>query len=215
MADSSERDFISYQTRSAWYLRHFGEEYSFYQSEMEDGQTALAVMEFFPRLKHTPRRSFWTYATNGMSERRMPEQGTPRGRRQPRLEVLAYTRDEATWIVRLLEVFANYPFVHSTRLGVGFTLPVTKSYRKLWAGYLLIPPVNEAKDFTPLTFDATILPDPIGFVQLVGLTKEEMYLVAKEGGMELVERLVAVARKSFRLFLDVPPDVSLAEGEEE
>jgi hypothetical protein len=210
MADAPERDYKAYQARSAWYVRYFGEEVTIYQSEMEDGQTLLAVMEFAPR-RDEPRRKFWTYVTNGMSERRMPGEDQTQKKRHVRLELFACTHERSEWLVTLLDVLANYPFVHDTMLGVGFTLPVTKSYRGLWGGYLIARPVNEAADFTPLPFNTGVAPDIVAFAQVVGLTTEETYFATKEGGVALVERLTDLSPQASRLLLDVPPDVGLVE----
>jgi hypothetical protein len=212
MADSPEPDYTAYQARSAWYIRHFGDEVNLWRSDMEDGQTTLAVMEFAPVNTESLRRPFWTYITNGMSQRQLPRPAGRKGKRHVRLELFAYAREQSEWLVPLLDVLANYPFVHTSPIGIGFTLLVSKSYRKLWGGYLVTRPTNEAEDFSPMEFDTGIAPDILRFAQVVGLTTEEMYFVAREGGMELVERLSA--QKSTRLFLDVPPEGSLVgEGE--
>lgn len=210
MADNPEPDYSAYQARSAWFIRHFGDEVNLWRSDMEDGQTTLAVMEFAPVANESLNRPFWTYVTNGMSQRQMPIPPGRKGKKQVRLELFAYTREQSDWLVPLLDVLANYPFVHTSPMGVGFTLLVSKSYRKLWGGYLVTRPTQEAGDFSPMGFETGIAPDVLHFAQLVGLTTEEMNFAAREGGMELAERLSAAGNSS-RLFLDVPPEGSLIE----
>ncbi len=213
MADNPEPDYSAYQARSAWYIRHFGDEVNLWRSEMEDGQTTLAVMEFAPFENETVKRPFWTYVTNGMAQRRLPVPPGRKGKKQVRLELFAYARERSEWLVPLLDVLGNYPFVHHSPMGIGFTLLVSKSYRQLWGGYLVTRPTSELAEFSPMTFDTGIGPDVLQFAQVVGLTTEEMYFAAREGGMELVERL-STGGKPSRLFLDVPPEGSLVgEGE--
>jgi hypothetical protein len=210
MADNPEPDYSAYQARSAWCIRHFGDEVNLWRSDMEDGKTTLAIMEFAPFESETVKRPFWTYVTNGMSQRQLPIPPGRKGKKQIRLELFAYAREQSEWLAPLLDVLANYPFVHSSPMGLGFTLLVSKSYRKLWGGYLVTRPSNEADDFSPMGFETGIAPDILQFAQVVGLTTEEMYFAAREGGMELAERLSA-AGKPARLFLDVPPEGSLVE----
>src|ERR1044071_2116112 len=103
---------------------------------MEDGQTKLGIMAFAPG----KGREWWTFATNGMSERRLPCIEEPHGDPSHRLELITYARESADWICELLTEMAGYPFEHRSGLTNGHTLPVTPKRGNLWSGYLLLSP---------------------------------------------------------------------------
>jgi hypothetical protein len=147
-----------YGVRSVWYLKHFGSPLNIHESQTNDGPR-LGIMEFEPQADREQKRMFWTYATNGMSERAMPNEFEPKSPAGRRLELIAYSRQKAPWVVNLLSDFARYPFVHRCGLYFGHTVPVASGGRTLWSGYVLAPPPCEVEEFRPLGLDWGIAPD--------------------------------------------------------
>ena len=136
---------------------------------MEDQATSLGVMVFPPGGENSPAaRPFWTYATNGLSERRMPCRVPPHGDPADRLELLAYTLSYAEWVERLLAELAAYPFVHGSGLAIGHTLPVQPGAENPWHGYLITQPRHEGPEFNPLAIDIGF-DDWVSYGQVVGL----------------------------------------------
>ena len=158
---------------------------------MEDSQTKLGIMEFAPRQDEEVSRPFWTYATNGMSERRMPCENQPHGDPRFRTELIAYSLNSADWIVDLLHEIALYPFNHRSGLAIGHTMPVQQDQSSQWSGYLLCDPLFEPEDFNPLPIDIGIEPDWVFFVQIAGLLDSELKMGISDGGSAIAEKLKA------------------------
>jgi hypothetical protein len=93
-------------------------------------------MEFKPVRKPPRDRDFWTYVTNGMSERRMPCETEPHGDPKYRIELLAYSGSKAEWVVKLLQSMAVYPFEYRSGFAPWHTIPVNAPQPRLWDGYL-------------------------------------------------------------------------------
>jgi suppressor of fused protein SUFU len=149
---------------------------------MEDGVTPLGIMVFEPVEGERP---FWTYATNGMSERRMPCENEPHGDPEYRIELLAYSGSQAEWVVKLLQSMAVYPFEHRSGFALGHTIPVDAPQPRLWDGYLLAGPFLEDKEFNPLAIDIGIGEDWVFFLQVFGLLQPELDVGIAEGGPKL------------------------------
>src|SRR5262245_36338186 len=128
-----------YQTRTGWYIANFGPPRDLYISVMEDDSTELGVLEFPPSIHRG--RGFWTYATNGMSQRRMPCEAEPHGDPTIRFELLAYCYGQTPWVVTLLRELAAYPFLHCSGFAVGHTISVEADNQR-WSGFLIGMPTN-------------------------------------------------------------------------
>jgi Suppressor of fused protein (SUFU) len=190
-----------YGMRSVWYLKHFGSPIHIHDCTTVDAPR-LGIMEFAPQTDDERQRPFWTYATNGMSERAMPNEREPRGRIHARLELIAYTQMQAPWVVSLLADLVRYPFVHRCGLYFGHTLPVELNARGLWSGYVIAVPPCEKAEFRPLGWDWGIAPDWVDFAQVVGLAGSELEFAERGGGAVLAKRVSEKAMPS-NLFLDV------------
>src|SRR5262245_13044623 len=103
--------YTTYQGRSHWYIQHWGSLQHVREGFMEDDVTKIGVMVFSPNTNQNVAREFWTYASNGMSERRMPCLVEPHGDPEHRLELLAYSRAYSPWIEDLILEIAQYPFL--------------------------------------------------------------------------------------------------------
>ncbi len=145
--------YTAYQARTQWYTTHWGIPAFVREALMEDGRTKLGILAFSP---NNQGRSWWTFATNGMSERRMPCVEEPHGDPSHRLELVTYAHASADWICELLVEMARYPFEHRAGLAVGQTLPITPKPHNLWSGYLLMLPRLEPEEFNPLAIDVGI-----------------------------------------------------------
>lgn len=154
---------------------------------MEDGRTKLGIMAF-PPVAST--RNWWTFATNGISERRMPCIEEPHGDPARRLELITYASDSADWISELLIEIARYPFEHRSGLAIGHTLPVTSKQGNLWSGYLLLRPRLEPEEFNPLGIDVGIGNDWVFFAEVMGLKGDELRLAVELGGPEFTTKVV-------------------------
>jgi hypothetical protein len=181
--------YTPYQARTTWYMQSFQVgPTALHKSVMEDGSTELGVMEFGPQ---ESKRRFWTYATNGMSERRMPCVQEPHGDPKFRLELLGYCENRADWVVKLLEAMACYPFQHGLGFAIGHTIPVSAPRPRLWDGYLLVQPLMERGEFNPMAIDVGIGDDWIFFAQVLGLVGKELDFGISKGGPALEKRIRA------------------------
>jgi hypothetical protein len=169
---------------------------------MDDTSIELGIMRFPPRPGDGPARPFWTYITNGMSERRLPGEVKPRGNPEHRFELLAYTLHKTSWVVELLAEMAYYPFQQRSGFAIGHTFEVAATQRGLWSGYLLSFPMFEPAEFNPVAIDIGIS-DWIFIAQVVGLKTQELNFGIKHGGLELAKRLAAVVDVHEMAFLDV------------
>ena len=170
---------------------------------MDDGATSLGVMVFPPRDDAAvASRSFWTFATNGLSERRMPCRVPPHGDPSHRLELIAYTQEYAEWVELLLAELAAYPFIHGSGLAVGHTLPVRADAENPWHGYLLNPLLCEAEDFDPLAIDLGF-DDWVFYAQVVGLLGPELETAISIGGPAFRDRYLPEATFREHSYLDV------------
>lgn len=176
--------YTAYQARTQWYMNHWRLPAFVRESTMEDGRTKLGVMAFPPKVGG---RDWWTYATNGLSERRMPCLEKPHGDPRHRLELVVYAQDSADWIVDLLAELARYPFQHRCGLAVGHTLFVTPKPGDLWAGYLVSAPQLETEEFNPLAIDVGIGDDWIFFAAVMGLKADELQRAIEVGGPQFTE----------------------------
>jgi hypothetical protein len=184
----SSDDNLTYGGRSVWCLKNFGSgPKKIHAGMMEDGLTKLGVMEFEPSKQDS--RPFWTFATNGMSERRMPCIEEPHGPPEMRLELMAYSSDRADWIIELLRAMAVYPFQYRTGFVIGHTIPVDSPKPRLWDGYLLASPLLEPEEFNPVAIDIGIGEDWVFFAQVFGLVQKELNFALKRGGPALEERI--------------------------
>jgi hypothetical protein len=166
---------------------------------MEDGRTKLGIMAFPPNNKG---RSWWTIATNGMSERRMPCIENPHGDPRNRLELITYARASADWICELLIEMARYPFEHRSGFAIGHTLPVTPKPGNLWSGYLLLSPKLEPEEFNPLPIDVGIGDDWIFFAEVMGLKADELQQAIDIGGPEFTATCVPEGADALVIDLD-------------
>src|SRR5215470_6708632 len=108
--NSAKLGYTAYQARTQWYLNHWGPPAFVRESVMEDAQTKFGVMGFAPVAPDEEGRHWWTYATNGMSERRMPCLEQPHGDPAHRLELVTYSNSRSDWVSDLLVEMAKYPF---------------------------------------------------------------------------------------------------------
>jgi len=182
--------YTAYQARTQWYMNHWGPAAFVREALMEDGCTKLGVMAFPPVARNREGRSWWTFATNGMSERRMPCVEDPHGDPSHRLELVTYARAAADWISELLIEMARYPFEHRSGLTVGHTMPVTPKPGNLWAGYLLLFPRLEPKEFNPLGIEVGIGSDWVFFAEVMGLKADELQLAIEFGGPQFASKFV-------------------------
>ncbi|MBI4616102.1 MAG: suppressor of fused domain protein [Planctomycetes bacterium] len=148
-------------------------------------------MEFAPVDNDLLARPGWTYATNGMSERRMPCQEEPHGDPSFRTELVVHTASRAPWVVDLLAEMARYPFVHKSGFAPNQTIPVGSSRPRLWDGYLLLIPPTEPEEINPLAVDIGIGEDFVFHLQVIGLKRRELGFAMEHGGPEFVERHLA------------------------
>jgi hypothetical protein len=185
-----ERQYTSYQARTFWYMKFFGLPKPVQSTMMEDGKTKLGVMEFVATEDEGLARPHWTYATNGMSERRMPCQEEPHGDPRHRIELIAYSDVEAPWIVQLLSEMACYPFVHHSGFAANHTIPVTDSRPHLWDGYVMLTPPIEPEEFSPLAVDIGIGDDWVFYLQVIGLKLRELDFAIKYGGQRFSQEYV-------------------------
>jgi hypothetical protein len=190
MDEPETLSYTTYQARSQWYIEHWGPPGGVHEAMMEDGVTKVGVMVFPPRQTDSPEetREIWTYATNGMSERRMPCRKQPHGDPSHRLELVAYTREEAPWVAELLLELARYPFEHESGLAIGQTLPVKAGNEALWFGYLLTNPLVEVEEFNPLPIRTRVEPDWIFHAQVFGLGREDLAAAMELGGRAFEEQ---------------------------
>ncbi len=186
----NERGYSSYQGRSQWYIDHWGHPDAVHESIMEDGKVLLGVMAFGPDQTEPERRQYWTFATNGMSERRMPCLSDPHGQPEHRIELLAYSREPASWVAELLMEMARYPYKHSSGLWIGHTMPVNSHEGALWGGYVLTWPRLEPEEFNPLGIDIGLGSDQVFFAQVVGLKRDELELAIEIGGPSFMHDVV-------------------------
>lgn len=184
---SSKLGYTGYQARTQWYMNHWGAPAFVREALMEDGRTKLGIMAF-PPVAST--RNWWTFATNGISERRMPCIEEPHGDPARRLELITYASDSADWISELLIEIARYPFEHRSGLAIGHTLPVTSKQGNLWSGYLLLRPRLEPEEFNPLGIDVGIGNDWVFFAEVMGLKGDELRLAVELGGPEFTTKVV-------------------------
>lgn len=182
------REYTSYQGRTLWLLPRFSVPKQIHPFEMEDGKTKVGVMEFAPFDLDGIQRTHWTYATNGMSERRMPCRNEPHGDPKFRIELIGYSSSKADWVIKLLHALTLYPFQHESGFSVGHTLPVDAPRPRLWDGYLLVNPLLEPDDFNPLAIDIGI-EDWVFFVQVFGLVGPELAYGIDQGGPALINRI--------------------------
>jgi hypothetical protein len=202
-----KREYTTYQARTQWYMDHWGLPAFVREALMEDGRTQLGVMAFPP---DDEVRRWWTFATNGMSERRMPCIEPPHGDPRHRLELIAYARASADWISDLLIEMARYPFEHRSGFAVGHTIPVTPRPGHLWSGYLFLYPRLEPEEFNPMAIDAGLGDDWILFAEVVGLKADELRRAIEVGGPEFTTTCVADGTES--LAIDVDRATLLDEG---
>ncbi len=180
--DTPKLGYTAYQARTQWYMNHWGLPAFVRETFMEDGRTKLGIMAFPPNDKG---RRWWTFATNGMSERRMPCIEDPHGDPRHRLELVTYARASADWICELLAEMARYPFSHRSGFAIGHTLPVTAKPGNLWSGYLILSPKLEPAEFNPLAFDVGIGDDWIFFAEVIGLKADELRQAIEIGGSQV------------------------------
>ena len=181
---------------------------------MEDASIKLGVMVFPPRAASAglPARAHFIYATNGMSERRMPCRVEPHGRPDWRVELLAYTSVEAPWVAELLIEMARYPFIHGSGFAIGHTLPVQAGAQNLWHGYLLTKPRLEPATINPLVIDIGIGPDWVFHVQVFGLVGAELEEAIKIGDPAFAERYLPTTLPRETSFLDLRRKSVMLEG---
>jgi len=184
----AQQQITGYQGRSVWYVKFFGVPIDIHKALMEDGKTALGIMKYAPVRNERLIRSHWVYATNGMSERRMPCHERPHGDPKFRVELIAYSESESPWIVELLCAMAQYPFVHRSGFSANQTIPVTDPNPHLWDGYLLLTPPVEPDDINPLAVDIGIGDDWVFHLQVVGLKRQELAFAIQDGGEAFAER---------------------------
>lgn len=190
--------YTAYQARTQWYINHWGLPAFVREHLMEDGRTKLGIMAFPPNDKG---RSWWTFATNGMSERRMPCIEEPHGDPRYRLELITYAQASADWICELLLEMALYPFDHMSGFTIGHTLPVTPTQGNLWSGYLILSPKLEPEEFNPLAIDVGIGDDWIFFAEVMGLKAEELERAIDVGGPKFT--VTCVSDRAENLVIDV------------
>jgi hypothetical protein len=188
----TQPQYTGYQARSFWYTKFFGVPVEIHKNVMEDGKTKLGIMEYAPIQNELLVRSHWTYATNGMSERRMPCQEEPCGDPRIRIELVVYSGARAPWIIQLLSVMARYPFVHRSGFATNQTMPVTDPNPQLWDGYLLATPPCEPEEFNPLAVDIGIGDDWVFHLQVVGLKSPELMFAIENGGQAFAESYLAL-----------------------
>lgn len=172
---------------------------------MEDKKTTLGIMEFAPISNKVCKRSHWTYATNGMSERRMPCKELPHGKPEHRTELIAFSKNQVEWIVSLLTMMAHYPFLHRSGFAPWQTIPVNDPEPHLWDGYLLALPFAEPEEFNPLPVDIGIGEDWVFHLQVIGLKHDELDYAIQHGGEKFAEqhlRLLSPTRCLPLTFLD-------------
>ncbi len=188
-----QQRYSGYQGRSFWYMKYFGVPIDIHKSLMEDGKTRLGVMEFGPVQNERLRRSHWVYATNGMSERRMPCEEKPHGEiRNFETEPDCLFRfASAPWIIELLSSMAHYPFVHRSGFMANHTIPVTNPNPHLWDGYLLLAPPAEPEEINPLAVDIGIGADWVFHLQIIGLKMPELEFAIKNGGSDFAANNLA------------------------
>jgi len=182
--------YSSYSGRSHWYIQSWGPPDDVHETCMDDSSVKLGIMRFPPRAStgEIVARSCFTYATNGMSERRMPCLNAPHGNPEYRVELLAYARAESQWINELLCDMARYPFVHGSGLALGHTLPVQQNAKGFWKGFLLTQPRLEPPTFNPLAIDIGIGSDWVFYLQVLGLFENELEEAIDIGGPEFSRR---------------------------
>lgn len=190
--------YTAYQARTQWYMNHWGVPASIREELMEDGQTKLGIMSFPPNKRG---RGWWTFATNGMSERRMPCIEEPHGNPNHRLELMTYARESADWICELLISMARYPFENRSGFAIGHTLPVTPKAGNLWSGYLLLSPKLEPEEFNPLAIDVGLGEDWIFFAEVMGLKTDELQRAIAIGGPNFTD--TAVPHEVGSLMIDI------------
>lgn len=195
---SRKRGYTAYQARTQWFMNNWGPPAFVREAFMEDGQTNLGIMAFPPNGKG---RSWWTIATNGMSERRMPCIEEPHGDPSHRLELITYARASADWICELLIEMTRYPFDHRSGIAIGHTLSVTPKAGNLWSGYLLLPPILEPEEFNPLAIDVGIGNDWIYFAEVMGLKADELRQTVEIGGPNFTA--ICVPDRADALVIDV------------
>jgi len=182
--------YSTYQGRSQWYMNHWGLPESVRETVMEDPAVKLGVMLFGPDQTEPSRRPYWTFATNGMSERRMPCLSEPHGEPEHRLEILAYSTQPVDWVADLLVEIARYPFRHLSGFWIGHTMPVIPKDGTLWRGYVLTWPRLEPEEFNPLGIDIGIGHDHVFFGQVIGLKPDELDVAIEMGGPSFMENVV-------------------------
>ena len=184
----SKIGYTTYQGRSEWYIRRWGKPIRVKKTFMEDGTTRLGIMTFAPGSDRSIK-PHWIYATNGISERRMPCERRPHGDPSHRIELVACAREASDWVAELLIEMAHYPFHHRSGLNIGHTVPVTPRPGNLWDGYLLSWPLCEPDDFNPLAIDIGI-EDWVFFAQVIGLKTDELDVAMRIGGPAFMKRVV-------------------------
>jgi hypothetical protein len=191
--------YTAYQARTQWYMNQWGLPAFVRNALMEDGLTKLGIMAFAPNREG---RSWWTIATNGMSERRMPCIERPHGDPSHRLELITYARDSADWICELLIEMARYPFEHRSGLAVGHTLHVTAKLRDFWSGYLIVSPKLEPSEFNPMAIDVGIGDDWIFFAEVMGLKADELLYAIDNDGPTFTEAFVTDEAEALLIDID-------------
>jgi hypothetical protein len=193
--------YTAYQARTQWYMNHWGLPAFVREAMMEDGRTKLGIMAFAPNDKG---RNWWTFATNGMSERRMPCVEEPHGDPSHRLELVTYARASGDWICGLLTEMARYPFEHQSGIAIGHTLPVTPKPGNLWSGYLILSPRLEPEEFNPMAIDVGIGDDWIFFAEVMGLKADELRQAIEVGGPEFTAACVSDVGDTLAIDVDRP-----------
>jgi len=183
--------YTSFQARTQWYMSRWGPPAFVRKFLMEDGRTVVGVMAFPPMATDSNARNWWTFATNGISERRFPCVEEPHGKPAHRLELIAYANAAADWIPGLLVELGRYAFEHRSGLAVGHTIPVIPKPGNMWSGYLLIRPRLEPDEFNPLGIDIGIGDDWVFLAEIVGLKDDELRLAINVGGPEFAKSVLA------------------------
>jgi hypothetical protein len=200
--------YTAYQARTQWYMNHWGPPEFIRESLMEDGRTKLGIMAFAPNDKG---RDWWTFATNGMSERRMPCIEKPYGDPSHRIELITYAQASAEWICEHLAEMARYPFDHRSGIAIGHTLPVTSKPCNLWSGYLVLSPKLEPEEFNPLAIDVGIGDDWIFFAEVMGLKADELRRAIDDGGLKFTESCVSDRAEDLVIDVDRAPLLNMYE----
>ncbi|MCK6470592.1 MAG: suppressor of fused domain protein [Planctomycetes bacterium] len=185
----SNSDSTPYDVREAHYRRFFGEDHTVWHPSGKEERIHVDVLSFPPQ----KGRSWFTFATNGMSDLDQPLEkfDLANAEEWKRVEAIFYARADGmpgAWAAKLLNSIGKYPWDEGAFIGWHHTYswdtPLDGKHDRFKTVFFL-PPYFEGQGFDRKAVDGRL----VHIMWAVPITAEELAFAKSKGGQALEDRL--------------------------